>query len=502
MQNVSKAFPGVEALKRVNFELRIGEVHGLVGENGAGKSTLMKILMGVYNKDKGNILINNKTVEIQTPTEAHQHGVGMIFQELSLIPQLTVAENIFLNIEPVKKLPLFVDDSLLYDRAQKFIDSFGINLDPHSKISDLNRAYSQITEILKVLVRDAQLIIMDEPTASLTKSEEDMLYDAINKLKANGVSIIYISHRLKEIFNICDRVTILRDGAKIDTKDIKDINMVKLVEMMTGKTSSTMYNRRQNMILSKQKNKKHLLEVKNISQTPVLKGVSFNLAVGEILGIVGLLGSGKTEIAKALFGIDPIEGGEIRILGKSVQINNPQDAIKCGINLVPEDRRIEGLILSQSVEANLTLPSLNILSKAGFISRNKSRTIATNHVKRLQIKTPGILQTTEFLSGGNQQKVVLGKWLTKSPQILLLDEPTVGIDVNAKAEVRKIISDHVNSNSCSVILFSSDLDEVIRIADRIIVMYQGKVFEEISNNPPIEEQVLHHTVQGAMEDVH
>jgi ribose transport system ATP-binding protein len=329
-----------------------------------------------------------------------------------------------------------------------------------------------------------------------------MLYDAINKLKANGVSIIYISHRLKEIFNICDRVTILRDGAKIDTKDIKDINMVKLVEMMTGKTSSTMYNRRQNMILGKQKNKKHLLEVKNISQTPVLKGVSFNLAVGEILGIVGLLGSGKTEIAKALFGIDPIEGGEIRILGKSVQINNPQDAIKCGINLVPEDRRIEGLILSQSVEANLTLPSLNILSKAGFISRNKSRTIATNHVKRLQIKTPGILQTTEFLSGGNQQKVVLGKWLTKSPQILLLDEPTVGIDVNAKAEVRKIISDHVNSNSCSVILFSSDLDEVIRIADRIIVMYQGKVFEEISNNPPIEEQVLHHTVQGAMENVH
>ncbi len=496
MLDITKGFPGVKALKGVDFKLKKGEVHGFVGENGAGKSTLMKILMGIYTKDRGRILINNKEVDIKTPAEAHEHGLGMIFQELSLIPQLTVGQNIFLDLEPVRKIPIFINENSIYKKALKLIEGFGINLNPNTRVENLNRAYSQITEILKVIVQDVKIIAMDEPTASLTKNEEETLYEVIKNLKNQGVSIIYISHRLQEIFNICDRVTIFRDGLKIDTKDIDNINMGELVEKMTGKVIKQEYHHKHDISTEDKIKTSNILEVKKMSKSPIVKDVSFNLKYGEILGIVGLLGSGKSEIAKALFGIDLAESGEFYIEGKKINIKNTIDAINFGINLVPEDRRIEGLVPILTVESNLTLPILNNISRFGFIKRGESSRRSERQIDNLSIKTPSMRQEVAYLSGGNQQKVVIGKWLMEKPNILLMDEPSVGIDVNAKAEIRKIISDLVSSQQCSVILFSSELGEVIQLADRIIVLYKGSVFKEFINSPPIEEPVLHHAVQG------
>jgi len=494
MLNIVKEFPGVKALKSVDFKLKRGEAHGLVGENGAGKSTLMKILIGVYTKNSGKIIINKKEIDIRTADDAHKYGIGMVFQELSMVPQLTVAQNIFLGIEFKRKFPIFVNENLINKKARELIDKFGIDLDPKSLVGNLSAGFSHIVEILKVLAQKADIIIMDEPTASLTRIEEDILFKIIGNLKKNMVSIIYISHRLQEIFETCDRVSVLRDGLKIGTKNISDINIEKLVEMMTGKIIEEVH--RHGNVINKKSKVRTVLEVKEIVKKPRVNNVSFTLKSGEILGVTGLMGSGKTEIAKALFGIDPIVNGEIRIDGNRINIMNPQDAINIGIHLVPEDKRIEGLVLSQAVETNLTLPILNILSKAGFVRISESRKRAVEQVSRLSIKTPSLMQETAFLSGGNQQKVVIGKWLMEKPVILLLDEPTVGIDIKSKVELRNIIADLVVSKQCSVILFTSELNEVILLADRIIVLYEGRVFKEFSNSPPIDEIILHRAVQG------
>ena len=494
MRDIIKDFPGVRALDGVNFKLRKGEVHGLVGENGAGKSTLVKILMGIYAKDGGTIIIDGKKVDIRKPEEAHGYGIGMIFQELSLIPQLNVAQNIYLGIEPRRKLSMFTDDNSIYKNSKELMDKYNIILNPRETVGNLNRGYSQMAEILKVLAQNVQIIVMDEPTSSLTKSEEETLYKIIENLKNQGVSIIYISHRLREIFNVCDRVTVLKDGLRVGTKDIDEIKMEELVEMVTGKILETVHHHE--IGSDKRASAENFLEVKGLVIRPKVNNVSFSVKPGEILGITGLMGSGKSEIAKALFGIIKTNEGEIYTNGKKLTIKTPSVAINAGIFLVPEDRRNEGLILSQTVEANLTLPIMNIISKGGFVSGVKSSKRALDQINKLSIKTPSMRQETAFLSGGNQQKVVVGKWLMENPKILLLDEPTVGIDVKTKAELRNIISDLVASQQCSVILFSSELNEIIQLADRIIVLYKGAVFKEFSNVPTIEETILLHAVQG------
>lgn len=494
MHDIFKEFPGVRALIGVDFNLKRGEVHGLVGENGAGKSTLMKILMGIYTKDKGKIYIDGKEVEIRTPEEAHELGIGMIFQELSLVPQLNVAQNIFLSIEPRRRVPFFTNDNDIYLKTKELLDRYQISLNPRELIKNLSRGYAQIVEVVKVLAQNVKIIVMDEPTASLTRKEEETLYEIINNLKKQGVSIIYISHRLQEIFNTCDRVTVVKDGLKVDTKPVNEINMEKLVEMMTGKVLETVHHHDKFEVSGN--GEKDILEVKDLFIRPRVNGVSLRVKTGEILGIIGLMGSGKSEIARALFGADRIDQGEIFVEGKKLNIKNPSDSVNAGIYLVPEDKRREGLVLNQTVESNLTLPIVGNMSKAGFVRGRESRKKALEQIERFSIKTSGIMQEAAFLSGGNQQKVVIGKWLMELPKVLILDEPTVGIDVGTKAELRNIISDMVSSQHCSAIVFSSDLNEIIQLADRIIVLYKGKVFKELCNIPQIEEALLHRAIQG------
>jgi ribose transport system ATP-binding protein len=495
LDGVKKSFPGVVALKGVDFELLKGEVHALVGENGAGKSTLMKILMGVYTRDEGTMVLNGKEVEIGAPEDAYEHGIGMIFQELSLVPQLTVGQNIYLNNESRSKLG-FISDREIHERARNLMEKFHVHgyFDVKDRVEKLSRGYNQIVEVLKALSRDAKILIMDEPTASLTKDEEESLNQIIGNLKVRGVSIIYISHRLEEIFNNCDRVTVFRDGNKVTTSAVGDVTMNELIELMTGRT----FDLQAHSHGSKSRDvEEALLRVENLSWKHRLRNVSFEVKKGEVLGITGLMGSGKSEIARALFGVEPPDSGNIYIDGKKVEIKHTWDAIGAGMALVPEDRRSQGLVLMHSVVDNIALPQVSDLKGfMGWFKKRQALRKSEEQVSSLAIKTPSLRQKTKFLSGGNQQKVVVGKWLTKTPRILILDEPTVGVDVKTKAELRSIIQGLVGEAERSVILFSSELNEILQLSDRIIILYRGEIIKEYSNEVPIPEDVLHRAVQG------
>jgi ribose transport system ATP-binding protein len=492
--NIRKSFPGVQALRGVDFELRRGEVHALVGENGAGKSTLMKILMGVYARDSGEILLEGLPAEIRTPEEAHGHGISMIFQELSLVPQLNVAQNIFLGNEPMRALR-FLNGRRLYQQAGELMDKYGIrgHFQLKDRIMNLSRGYCQIVEVLKALSRDTRILIMDEPTASLTKEEEDILYQIILNLKSRGVSIIYISHRLEEIFRNCDRVTVLRDGNWIATTNVDDVHMEKLIELMTGKKLEVALRHGQAAARGQEN---ALLRVEGLNWRHRVKDVSFSVNYGEVVGVTGLMGSGKSEIARAIFGISPGDSGRIYLDGREVAIRSPWDAVGNGMALVPEDRRKQGLVLQHSVEDNMALSMVRDLSRAGWFNRREARRKVDSQVSSLEIKTPSIRQKTAFLSGGNQQKVVVGKWLVRTPKLLILDEPTVGIDVKTKAELRSGLRAMVEGKQCGVLLFSSDLNDIIQVSDRIIVLYRGKVIQELSNQEAVQEEVLHRAIQG------
>ena len=498
--NIGKKFPGVQALKGVDFNLKKGEVHALVGENGAGKSTLMKIIMGIYTKDSGQMILEGRPVDIQTPEQAHEQGIGMIFQELSLIPQLNVAQNIFLGNEPMRRLK-FLNKKELYGRARDLMNKY--NIQEHFSLKDrvmgLSRGYSQIVEVLKALSRDTKILIMDEPTSSLTKEEEDTLYKIIMNLKSRGVSIIYISHRLEEIFRNCDRVTVLRDGSRVATERVAEVTMEGLIELMTGKKLEASSHRAA-LDRSGDRQENELIRVEGLYWTHRLHNVNFHVEYGEVVGVTGLMGSGKSEIARALFGIETSDRGEIYIEGKKVRIKSPSDAIELGLALVPEDRRYEGLVLMHSVEENIALPLVTELTRWGWFHRKAAKERVERQVSQLDIKTPGLRQKTEFLSGGNQQKVVVAKWLTKKPKLLILDEPTVGIDVNTKAELRALIREMVKDKTCGVLLFSSDLNEVIQVSDRIIVLYRGEVIKEYSNEVPVREEFLHRSIQGIIKE--
>lgn len=489
MSNISKSFNGIKVLDNVSFELNAGEVHALMGGNGAGKSTLVKILTGVYELDEGQIRINGSAVQIKTPVDAEKLGISMIFQEFSLIPTLTVAQNIFLGREPKTALG-FIDDKKSIQMTKRLLDDLNVDIKPNDVVADLGVGYWQMTEIAKALSKETKILIMDEPTSSLTKKESEVLFDFIARLKKKGISIIYISHRMEEIFQICDRITVMGDGRHLITANTNELDMDSVIQHIAGK----------NLEKFEWKERKGVsrdtvvLQVKNLKTNNRLNGVDFELKKGEVLGIAGLMGSGRTETMRALFGIDPITDGEVYIKGKKTLIRSPQDAISSGIALVPEDRRVQGLILDHEVKDNILLPSLSRITK-GLINDREGKKISEEWVKRLNIKTDSIYKVSRLLSGGNQQKIVFAKWLANSPEIILLDEPTIGIDIRAKTEIIDTVRNLADEGK-SVLLVSSEMTELLAVSDRILVFHEGKAVKQFMREEIGSEEELQHAIQG------
>ncbi|WP_343210219.1 sugar ABC transporter ATP-binding protein [Anaerolentibacter hominis] len=466
MDHIEKTFPGVHALSDVHFDLIRGEVHALVGENGAGKSTLMKVLNGIYTKDSGTIKLNGKEVQFKGVRDAMANGIVFIHQEISLVPYLTIAENIFLGEE--KKKGGFVDFDAMRKEAQKILDRLNMPLDAGEYIYHLTIAQQQMVEVAKAVSKDAKIIVMDEPTASLSAREVDSLYDQVRNLKKHGVSIIYISHRLEELYIVCDRFTVLRDGGYVATKEVEGSTREEVVSMMVGREmGDNFYAER---VFG---SKEVIMEVKNLSSDYV-KNVSFDLRKGEVLGFSGLIGAGRTETMRAMLGLDRRTGGEVFIDGKKVLMKGMKDAVEAGICLVPEDRRGQGLVLSNTVGFNIILPSLKRIYKALKINYKLQDEIIDTYSQRMRIRMSGPDQRAGNLSGGNQQKVVLAKWLAKNPKVLILDEPTRGIDVGAKAEIYQLMVE-LAKEGVSIIMISSELPEIINMSSRIVVMYEGEV---------------------------
>jgi ribose transport system ATP-binding protein len=492
MTGISKSFSGIRVLHGVDFDLRKGEVHALVGGNGAGKSTLMKILQGVYTPDEGQIAVDGTPVEIRSPHDARALGIGMIFQEFSLIPTLTVAQNIFLGHEPRGSGGL-IDDRASVRRARELFAELEEDIDPNARMLDLGTGYWQLTEIAKALAQDARVLIMDEPTSSLTATEAHSLFALVQRLKERGISIIYISHRMDEIFRITDRITVLRDGRHILTENTAALTMNQVIDAIVGKSMEQAFEWRERSV---DRSAAPLLQVRNLSAGNRVRDVSFDLYPGEILGLAGLMGSGRTELARAIFGIDRVDRGEILIRGQRVDIGNPEEAITAGVSLVPEDRRIQGLVLDHSVKNNLLLPLLDRLDHAGIIDDRRGDRMAGSIVGDLRIKTGSIATTVRLLSGGNQQKVVIGKWLATEPDILIMDEPTAGVDIQAKTEILGVIRALVDRGK-GIIVISSELVELLAVSDRLLVLRDGHVIREIDRREIRTEEELHRAVQGA-----
>ncbi|NTU83805.1 MAG: sugar ABC transporter ATP-binding protein [Chloroflexales bacterium] len=490
MEGVTKRFPGVNALDNCRFELRAGEVHALVGENGAGKSTLMKILAGVYKKDAGTIRLRGREVEIPSPRAAQHLGISIIHQELNLMPDLTVAQNIFIGRERRPGLPFILDERRINEQTRQLFETMNLRLDPRTKVGELAVAQQQMVEIAKALSFNAQVLIMDEPTAALTDSEIDDLFRLIGQLRERGVGIVHISHRLEELKRISDRVTVMRDGHYIDTVQTNEVSIERIISMMVGRTIFESAPE-----IPEGADPEVLLEVRGLRRGRSIKDVSFQLRRGEILGFAGLMGAGRTEVARAVFGADPVEAGQIFVRGASVQIHSPQDAVRHGIGYLSEDRKRFGLTIEQDVETNIALASFRkFLGSMGVVNKQAIRDTAERHVKGLAIKTPGVQQRVRNLSGGNQQKVVIGKWLTADTDILIFDEPTRGIDVGAKSEIYKLLNDLTRQGK-AVIMISSELPEVLRLSHRIIVMCEGRITGELPGGSATQEQIMTYATQ-------
>ncbi len=466
MANIDKRFGGVHALDHVTFEVRKGEVHVLMGENGAGKSTLMKILDGLYEADEGEIYLDGEKVDIKSPVEAKALGVAMIHQELSMCTNMTVAENIFRGEEPTTKMGL-VDFRTMNRNAQKILDDMGMALNARSQVRDLSIAEQQMVEIAGAVSRNAKVVIMDEPTSSLTEKEIRELFVIVNDLKAKDVGIIYISHRMNETFEIGDRITVLRDGGYVATCDVAGLTEDDIIEMMVGRSIGEVY------AGERAEGGEVVLDVQHVSNEK-LKDCSFQLRKGEILGFSGLVGAGRTELMRAIFALDKIDSGEITLFGEKVHFKNPQQAIDAGIGMVPEDRRGCGLVLGHSVGTNLTITVLKKFIKGIRVDKKKENAIIDEYWQKLSIKTTGPQQICGDLSGGNQQKVVISKWLAAEPRILIMDEPTRGIDVGAKHEIYQLMR-QLASEGVSIIFVSSDLPEIINMSSRVVVMHEGEI---------------------------
>lgn len=490
MKGIDKSFPGVRALDTCELELRAGEVVALVGENGAGKSTMMKVLSGIYSKDAGTITYKGKEVEIPNVKAAQDLGISMIHQELNLMNHLTVAQNIFIGREPKRFGGTLLDEKALNKQTEELFESMHLDLDPRTKVADISVAKQQMVEIAKALSFNSEVLIMDEPTAALTDTEIDELFIFIRKLRAKGVGIIYISHRLEELKQITDRITVMRDGRYIDTVDTKETAPDTIINMMVGRTIL-----QATPEVPENASEEVVLEVKNLNRGKSLKDVSFALKKGEILGFAGLMGAGRTEVARAIFGADYIDSGEIYIHGKQVNIKSPGDAVKYGIAYLSEDRKQYGLTLGMDVEMNTVLASFSkFLGFAGWVNTKKTKETAVHYVDALSIKTPGIKQKVKNLSGGNQQKVVIGKWLTADTEILIFDEPTRGIDVGAKSEIYKLLNELAGQGK-SIIMISSELPEILRMSHRVIAMCEGRITGELPIEEATQEKIMQFATQ-------
>lgn len=487
VENISKSFPGVKALDNVSFKIKKGEVHALVGENGAGKSTLMKILNGNYKKDQGTIKIDGAEVDIQNPNDAKACGISIIFQELNLVSLLSIAENIYIGRLPKKNG--LVDWKKLYSDTKKALDRIGYDIDPRTKIGTLSVAQKQMIEIARALsYPSTKILLMDEPTATLTTKETDILFEVVRSLKAEGISVIFISHKLEELFEICDTLTVIRDGQVIETMPIEGLTKDDVTTKMIGREITNIYPKR-----GKTVSDEVVLKVENLSHKEVYKNVCFELRKGEVLGMAGLVGAGRTEIARGIFGIDYKDGGNIYVNGEKVSINSPADAIKHGICYLSEDRKTEGLMGNMSVMLNISAANLDKFLKNGIISKKQEEEVSDELVKALKVKTPDLNQIVFNLSGGNMQKVVLAKWLNTNVDIFIFDEPTRGIDVGAKYEIYQLINKLVEQGK-SVIMISSELPEVMGMSDRILVIRQG----EISASLDIEEMTPNDFIKYAI----
>lgn len=484
VSGISKSFPGVKALQDVQFELNRGEVLALVGENGAGKSSLMKILSGIYSKDSGTILFEGNEVEIDSPKTAQGLGISIIHQEMNLMPHLTVAQNIFIGREP--RSGIFVRERELKERATELLNRLGIDLDPDALIEGLTVAKQQMVEIAKALSFEAKVLIMDEPTSALTVTETETLFTLIEGLKATGTGIIYISHRMDELRRITDRVTVLRDGQYIGTLEKSEFDIPTVIQMMVGRpieegARPTARDRAHDEVV---------LKVEGLNTRTLLKDVSFELRRGEILGFSGLMGAGRTEVARAIIGADPRVSGTIEINGKAVNIKKPSDAVALGLGYLSEDRKQFGLLLEQDVNTNILLASLKSYTDAlGFVHTGKGKQTSRGYVDSLRIKTPSISATTKNLSGGNQQKVVIAKWLARDCDILIFDEPTRGIDVGAKEEIYRLLND-LAAEGKSIIMISSELPEVLRLSHRIVVMANGRITGVLDNEDASQAKIM------------
>ncbi|HUX22578.1 MAG TPA: sugar ABC transporter ATP-binding protein [Spirochaetia bacterium] len=486
IEGVSKSFPGVKALDRVSFDLRKGEVHALVGENGAGKSTLMKILSGVYQADEGVVRYKGGVVNFRDSIEARNAGIGIIYQELNLIPHLSVAANIFIGREPLTRIGT-LDERKMNADALVLLSRLNLTLDPTTILSGLPIAKQQMVEIAKSLSLDSEVLIMDEPTSALSESEIDELFNVIHTLRDRGVSVIYISHRLEELKNIVDRISIFRDGHSVSTDQYSSIGMDEIVNRMVGRKLENKFPEKRNHPSSET-----ILEVRNIVRKGVLHDISFELHRGEILGISGLMGAGRSELARALFGADPVDSGEVLMEGKSLTLRSPSDAISAGIAYLSENRKEEGLAVKMQLAENVTLANVRAISRRlGILNRNAEMAAARRYVKDLLIRTPSLVQVVNNLSGGNQQKVVLAKWLFCNARVLMLDEPTRGIDVGAKYEIYELIGVLAEQGS-GVIMISSELPEILGITDRVLVLHEGNLAATLVTSETNQEEILNY----------
>lgn len=482
MKQINKAFSGVKALEDVDFNLKPGEVMALLGENGAGKSTLMKILSGVINRDSGSVKVFGKEVGDLDTKEAQKLGISIIHQELNMCPDLTIAENIFLGNEIVNRG--LIDRNAMNQKTREFLERLGLEIDPEILVGDLSVSVQQLVEIAKALSFDAKVVIMDEPTSALTSAEIERLFNIIQDMKDNGCGVVYISHRLEELAHITDRVTILRDGKFVIEGEFSDFTLDRIITNMVGREITEQFPRDPGVRQEK------IFSVKNLSNGKRVKDVSFDLYAGEVLGIAGLMGAGRTETTRCIFGVEHLDSGEIYLEGKKISINGPSDAIAEGIVLIPEDRKKDGLATELSINDNLALPNLDLVSnKLGVINQNKEKNLVDSAIKNFNVKLASKGDNASSLSGGNQQKIVIGKWLSRESKVIIFDEPTRGIDVGSKVEIYNLIND-LKKQGVGVLVVSSEMPEVMGISDRIIVMCDGKVTGEYMHDEATEDKIM------------
>ena len=481
LKNVTKEYPGVLALDHMNLDVYPGEVHALMGENGAGKSTLIKVISGAIKPNGGTIIYDGREYQSMTPALSKKLGIGVIYQEFNLVPELSVAENIFLGQKLTSGLT--INRKLMNQKASELMKSFGIDIDVTKEVKSLTVAYQQLVEITKTISTDIKVLIMDEPSAPLTNREIDAMFEIVRKLREKGVAIIYISHRMEEIFALSDRVTIMRDGKYVGTRLTNEVDQSTLIKMMVGRTLNEQFPSVEKEI------GETVLEVQNLCTDSLLKNISFQVHRGEILGLAGLVGAGRTETARAIFGADPVSSGKILIHGKEVHIHKPKDAINEGLALIPEDRKKHGALLDMSIRENVSFISIKNISKAGFVNRKADKALSDKYIQELSIKTPTMEQLTKNLSGGNQQKVVLAKSLASNSDIIIFDEPTRGIDVGAKKEIY-VLMNELARQGMAIIMISSEMPELLGMSDRILVMHEGEMMGELTKKDATQEKIL------------